>query len=116
MAAHRPSRPHRYAHAPLALLGATAVLILTACGGESERGPVPPARPAAIEDVLLAHRDDILAVPGVVGVGIGACSGEPCIKVFAERETEQVLADVPDTLDGYTVVIDVSGSVDALDP
>ena len=50
-----------------------------------------------------------MRTPGVVGVGIGQCSGRPCIKVFAVAKTPALVASVPSTLEGYDVVIEATG-------
>lgn len=68
-----------------------------------------------IEDVLATSMGEILAVSGMVAIGIGECDGDPCLWVFAEQETEQVVAAVPETLSGYVVVIQCDGSANARD-
>ena len=62
----------------------------------------------AIEEVLNANRSALMGTPGVVGVGIGQAGGRPCIKVFVEN-TSEVAARVPSSLEGYAVVIEVTG-------
>lgn len=62
-----------------------------------------------IEEVLEAHKDSIMALDGVAGVGQGECDGEPCIRVFAEQETSAI-NDLPDSIEGYAVDVEVTGS------
>ena len=64
--------------------------------------------PRAIEEVLDANRNALMAMRGVVGIGIGQAGGRPCIKVFVEN-TSEVAARVPAALEGYAVVIEVTG-------
>ena len=64
--------------------------------------------PRAIEEVLDANRTALMATPGVVGVGIGQADGRPCIKVFVENISDAA-ARVPSSLEGYAVVIEVTG-------
>jgi hypothetical protein len=64
-----------------------------------------------IEEVLAAHTDALLALPGVVGTAIGSHAGEPCITVLlaeAQRETER---RIPPRLGGYRVVVRVTGPI-----
>jgi hypothetical protein len=64
--------------------------------------------PRAIEEVLQANRSVLMGTPGVVGVGIGQAGGGPCIKVFVES-TSDLAAKLPSTLEGYAVVVEVTG-------
>jgi hypothetical protein len=65
--------------------------------------------PRPIEDVMNEHRSALMRTPGVVGVGIGQCSGRPCIKVFVVEKTPALVSQVPSTLEGYDVAIEVTG-------
>jgi len=56
------------------------------------------------------HTADLLAIKGVVGVGVGALNGSPCIKVFLENGSAALKAKIPKTLDGYPVVTEVTGA------
>ena len=67
------------------------------------------AGPRAIEEVLNANRDALMATPGVVGVGIGQAGGRPCIKVFVVDNSSNLAAQVPSALEGYAVVIEATG-------
>lgn len=55
--------------------------------------------------VLARHRDTLMALPGVVGTGIGLCEGEPCIHVLVEQSSRAVEARIPDRLEGVRVRI-----------
>jgi hypothetical protein len=70
----------------------------------------------AIEDVMARHEDMLLAVPNVVGVGIGERDGKPVIKVFvAESVPESALAlgeRVPESLEGFDVDVEAIGEVE----
>jgi hypothetical protein len=50
-----------------------------------------------------------MATPGVVGVGIGEAGGRACIKVFVVDNTSNLAARIPSTLEGYAVVVEVTG-------
>ena len=68
-----------------------------------------------ITDVLRDHTPELMAIPGVVGTAEGALdSGEPCIQVLlAERNAENERR-IPRTLEGWTVVIQVTGPIRAM--
>ncbi len=58
------------------------------------------------------HEDALLAIEGVVGVGVGTGpTGDDAIVVYL-RETEAA-GRLPDSLEGVDVVPDVTGDVDA---
>jgi hypothetical protein len=58
------------------------------------------------------YGDRLMAIPGVVGVGVGECGGQPCIKVFVARLAD-LTARVPTQLDGYPVAIEETGDFHA---
>ena len=69
--------------------------------------------PNEIDAVLARHTDALLALPNVVGVGIGERDGRPVIVVGV---TEQVPSEelgpderVPERIDGYEVDVRVLG-------
>ena len=68
-----------------------------------------PAR--SIDVVLAAHTDSLMALPGVVGTAIGLCEGERCIKVLVADSGVLSKARIPDRLEGYRVVTEVTGSI-----
>jgi hypothetical protein len=67
----------------------------------------------SIEEVLQEHTREWMEISGVVGTGIGACDGEPCIRVFVVAMTDEIVGEIPSTVDGYTVDIVVSGRFEA---
>ena len=97
--------------APLLLAGA-----ITACSG-SQRGAGQPrgsdttVAARGIDDVLAAHTDSLLALPGVVGAAIALCDGERCIKVFLVDSNPGTKGRIPPRLEGYRVVVEVTGIV-----
>jgi hypothetical protein len=68
-----------------------------------------------IEAVQASHTDSLMRIPGVVGTAIGLCDGMPCIKVLVVRATPEVRKAVPDSLEGYRVILDETGTVRAQD-
>jgi len=67
-----------------------------------------------IKDVLKRHADDLMAVPGVVGVAEGKSQGRSCIKVFVVDRNSELLRRIPNTLEGYPLVVEESGELRAL--
>jgi hypothetical protein len=68
-----------------------------------------------IADVLVDQTDRLLSIPGVVGVAVGRCAEHPCIKVFVEKKTAEMLREIPSTLGGYPVSIEETGEFRAHD-
>lgn len=68
-----------------------------------------------IQEVQDAHTLEWMAIPGVVGTGIGLCDEDPCIKVFVARRTEEIEERIPEEVEGYPVRIEVSGEFRARD-
>lgn len=107
---------HGRAPAGLALAGLIA-LALAACGprsGTSDADREEPMEP--IESVLERHRDEWMALPGVVGTGIGLCDGTPCIKLFVARPPAELVDRVPRVVGGHPVKLEPTGEFRALDP
>ena len=67
-----------------------------------------------IQEVLQEHTDRWMDVPGVVGTAIGELDGRSCIKVFVAKKTDELLAKIPGSIDGYPVVIEETGEFRAL--
>ncbi len=51
---------------------------------------------------------------GVVGVGIGQKDGKEIIRIYVEKESPRILADLPQALDSVPVEIVVAGTFKAL--
>lgn len=67
-----------------------------------------------IEQVLKEHTPHLMAQPGVVGTAQSLCAGSPCIRVFVLRTTPELKDKIPQELDGYPVVLEVTGEIRAL--
>jgi Raf kinase inhibitor-like YbhB/YbcL family protein len=97
--------------AAVLLLGAAA---LAACARKNaDPGANTPTSTTPIADALTAHRDSLLALPGVVGVGVGLCGGAPCIVVMAAAASPELSRRLPKTLDGHPVELRVTGAFSA---
>ena len=83
--------------------------------GSQQRTPDGPeprlaaARP--LEEVLGAHTDRLMAMPGVVGVAEGLRDGQHCVKVFVVLRTPDLLKVIPASLEGYPVAVEETGEL-----
>ncbi len=66
-----------------------------------------------INAVLHAHEDELLAIPGVVGVYVGLMDDgkTPCLKVMAVKKNQDLERQVPRSLEGYPIVIEETGVI-----
>jgi hypothetical protein len=91
------------------LLAVAGLLLLGGCMSSSPSNP--PRRD--INAVLSSHEQELLALPGVVGVYVGLLSNgrTPCLKVMLARKDPGSAARVPSTLEGYPVTTEVTGEI-----
>jgi len=68
-----------------------------------------------IADVLRDHTPELMALHGVVGTAEGAlASGDPCIQVLLAEKSAETERRIPRVLEGWPVVIQVTGPIRAL--
>ena len=59
-----------------------------------------------------AHVKELMAIPGVVGVAVGALDdGTPCILVLVSKIDAGIRKNVPPKIEGYPVKIEVTGEI-----
>jgi len=91
-----------------------------ACGRTSKRqSPQQETMPGPdINDVLRAHDNELLAIPGVVGVYVGLLDDgkTSCLKVMVVKKTLDLEQRLPRSLEGYPVVIEESGIIRPMHP
>lgn len=80
-----------------------------ACSAAPNRGATVAAR--SIDQVLAAHNDSLMALPGVVGSAVGLCDGERCIKVYLADSNPDTRRRIPSHLEGYRVAVEVTGTI-----
>jgi len=67
-----------------------------------------------IQEVKARHESRILALPGVVSVGVGRNpDGQPCIVVGFASPRPQTEEKIPAVLEGYPVRIEIIGPLEA---
>ena len=69
-----------------------------------------------IDAVLRAHDEELMAVPGVVGVyiGLSADGKTPCLRVMAAEHTPELERRIPKSIEGCPVVIEETGPIQPL--
>jgi hypothetical protein len=96
-------------------LGGVLVLTLTMACTQGSPPPQTREREAVsdttIEEALSALTDRVIDQNGVTGTGIGSCNGNPCLKVYVVRRDAPVISNVPSTLGGWDVSVEVSGEI-----
>jgi len=68
-----------------------------------------------IEEVLEERTDQWMAIPGVEGTAMGLFQGEPCIMILSSVAPQQLRSKIPETIDGYHVAIEQTGTFRALE-
>ena len=68
-----------------------------------------------VEDVIREHTQKLMALPGVVAVGQGEWRGNQCIRIMVSDLNNDTLEQIPDTIEGYKVIVEESGEFKALD-
>lgn len=93
------------------VLGATVACSQQGAHQQKEK-PMPEK---TIEAVLKEHTDTLMSLSGVLGTAQGLCSGKPCVKIYVVKKTPELIKQIPSTLEGYTVEIQETGEIKALD-
>lgn len=63
-----------------------------------------------------ALTDSVMALPGVVGTGIGLCGETPCIKVYLAQDDAELRSHIPETFQGFQVAVEVTGEFRPREP
>jgi hypothetical protein len=66
-----------------------------------------------IEETIAKNQAQLMAIPGVVGVGQGESGGAPVILVMVKKLTPQLQRKLPSKLDRFAVKIEETGEVSA---
>jgi len=91
------------------VLFVAGVVACSAAPGARSGGATVAAR--NIDEVLAAHTDSLMALPGVVGTAIALYDGERCIKVLLVDASPATKGRIPERLEGYRVVVEVTGPI-----
>ncbi len=76
-------------------------------------GKDPHSRQRDINAVLDDHDDQLMTLPGVIGVYVGLLEDQktPCLKVMVTARTSELDRAIPPTLEGYPVVVEVTDKI-----
>jgi hypothetical protein len=90
-----------------------SLILVAGCHLSSQSAMKSDPRGRDINAVLRDHDDELLAIPGVVGVYVGllADAKTSCLKVMVDRKTSELKGRIPRTLEGYTVVVEETGLI-----
>src|SRR5258708_31535900 len=71
-----------------------------------------------INAVLAAHDKELLAIPDVVGVYVGVLEDgrTACLKVMLARKNPETERKIPNLLEGYPVVVELTGEIRPMSP
>ena len=65
-----------------------------------------------IKSVMDAHVNDLMSIPGVIGVALGELDDHtPSIMVLVEEATKALKKQIPPRIEGHPVVIEVTGKI-----
>jgi len=105
---------------------ALVVVGIAACAADTEEGRPDASetnRPhvtaaevpmKSAEEVQRDHEAAWMALPNIIGVGVGEQDGRPCLMVFASSPHAEH-EKIPAVVEGYAVKVVVTGSVEALE-
>jgi len=94
-----------------------AIVFASVCQQNMAQSTLPSPK-RDINAVLAAHDKELLAIPDVVGVYVGVLKDgrTACLKVMLARKNPETEKKIPNLLEGYPVVVEVTGEVRPLSP
>jgi hypothetical protein len=102
---------------PLTMVGhsctpTATVLAADAPAATSSASPPMSKEVKTTAAVKQRHEAELMAIPGVVGTGVGLTShGRMVIKVYVEKDTPRVRASVPSSLEAIPVEVEETGPI-----
>jgi hypothetical protein len=94
-----------------------AATMMSCSREQAENGQEDPSMPnKSLEEVLQEHTNSLMAMSGVVGTAQGLCDGEPCIRVFVTKKSDELMGQIPPQIEGYLVDVQETGEFRKLDP
>jgi len=99
---------------PAALAAGLLAAILSCHRPAADRTP-DAETPMSIAATIERHSAELLAISGVVGVSEGVRDGQPVLQILVVRRTPELLARLPQALEGHPVVIVETGVIRSQD-
>ena len=65
------------------------------------------------EQVLEHHKEQLMSIPGVEGVGVGGSEAHPEIIIMVRQHRTEMANTLPKQLNGYPVRVEASGEITA---
>ena len=95
-------------------------VLATACSTKVVEPEATTQNPMArrdINEVLDEHDEQLMAIPGVVGVYVGLLEGDStlCLKVMLVQKTPELEQAIPKSLEGHPVVLEETGVIRPLE-
>lgn len=81
---------------------------------QATAGEITVLEASGIGEVKDRHELTIMSIPGVVGYGISSRDGRPVIVVMLENDSPALRSQIPAELEGFEVVTEVTGPIEAL--
>ena len=66
-----------------------------------------------IKEVLKEKTNELMSLPGVVGIAEGLCDDKPCIKVFVIEKKPELKEKISHILESYPVIIEETSEIRA---
>jgi len=95
----------------LSIVGIALTIALAGCLSDDRKESDSMAT-QDIKTVMEANVDELMAIPGVTAVAIGALEdGTACIRVYVIESSKEIRESIPANLEGHPVVVEVSGEI-----
>ncbi len=72
------------------------------------------ARRTGIGEVLERHRDELMSIKGVTGLGVTGVNGEPAILLYIESDDPTLKTRIPAEIEGFEVLTEVTGPIEIM--
>lgn len=91
-----------------------AMSVALSCGGAAIRDDHVTTND--LGPVVNRHSQEIMQIPGVTGVAVGALEdGTPCILILVVEDSDEVRSRLPTTLEGHPVKVLETGRIEPLE-
>lgn len=67
----------------------------------------------SIEEIFKKNTKAWMEIPGVLGTALGIFNDKPCIKVFASKLSTQIKTQIPEQIEGYRIIVELTGPFEA---